>query len=238
MEPRCFSWNLFRGTYVARLPSTHYWHCHVAVLTESVSAERTHKREINCAHNGVMKQNVATFCLPGAEAALFEAAGTASAAAGFRAREAPAPPREHWKPGNQAQEGPGPQRPGGAEAAQQWKIKWAVKSLHWILRLCNLKFPRNPSLSLCQDIFCLFFLLILVLFAFWVQWRRSNRWTTYSSRSRGSWWWLPPRWRSSTGSWNCSKMARWTTFTTTRPPWLNSIVSTKSFRCAEVATLP
>lgn len=64
-----------------------------------------------------------TFCLSGAEAALFEAAGTASAAAGFGAGEASAPPGEHWEPGNQAEEGQGPQRPGGAEAAQQWQTK-------------------------------------------------------------------------------------------------------------------
>lgn len=62
-----------------------------------------------------------TFVPQGATAALLEAAGAASAAAGLWAGEAAAPPREHWEPGNSAQEGPGPQGPGGAETPQQWQ---------------------------------------------------------------------------------------------------------------------
>lgn len=58
---------------------------------------------------------------PGAATALFEAAGAASAATGLRAGEAAAPSGEHRQSGNSAQEGPGSQGPGGAEAPQQWQ---------------------------------------------------------------------------------------------------------------------
>lgn len=102
MEPVLFLLEPVQGTSVACLFHTDYWHWHFTVLTESASTECTPKYEINCTHNSAIKQSVVTFCLSGAEAALFEAAGTASAAAGFRAREASASPREHWEPGNQA----------------------------------------------------------------------------------------------------------------------------------------
>lgn len=59
----------------------------------------------------------------GAAPALPEAAGgeaaAAAAAAGIGPGEAAASQRERGEPGNQAQEGPGPQGPRGAETPQQ-----------------------------------------------------------------------------------------------------------------------
>lgn len=80
----------------------------------------------------------------GTATALLEAARTASAAAGLRAGEVATPSGKHREPRDPAQEGPGPQGPGGAETRQQWKIRLVYElESKWL----DFEFPLTSLLS-------------------------------------------------------------------------------------------